>query len=51
MAIATLNDIFFTAVERNIDQVMLYREAGKWIPISSREFGARVAHTARSLHS
>jgi len=51
MAIATLNDIFFTAVERNIDQVMLYREAGKWIPISSREFGARVARTARTLHS
>ena len=30
MAIATLNDIFFTAVERNLDRVMLYRDAGKW---------------------
>ena len=51
MTIATLNDIFFAAVERNLDQIMLYREAGKWLPISSREFGQKVARTARVLHS
>jgi long-chain acyl-CoA synthetase len=51
MTIATLNDIFFAAVERNLDQIMLYREAGKWLPISSREFGQKVARTARALHS
>jgi len=51
MAIATLNDIFFTAVERNLDRIMLYREAGKWLPISSREFGQRVARTAHALDS
>jgi len=51
MSIATLNDIFFAAVERNLDQVMLYREAGKWLPISSREFGQKVARTARALRS
>lgn len=50
MPIATLNDIFFAAVERNLDRVMLYREAGKWQPISSREFGRRVASTAHALH-
>jgi len=51
MNIATLNDIFFAAVERNLDKIMLYREAGKWLPISSREFGRRVARTASALHS
>ncbi len=51
MSIATLNDIFFAAVEHNLDQIMLYREAGKWLPISSRQFGEYVARTARALHS
>lgn len=51
MSIATLNDIFFAAVERNLDRIQLYREAGKWLPISSRELGERVARTARALHS
>jgi long-chain acyl-CoA synthetase len=51
MSIATLNDIFFAAVERNLDKVMLYREAGKWLPISSREVAQKVARTASALHS
>jgi len=51
MSIATLNDIFFKAVERNLDNIVLYRAAGKWHPISSREFGLRVARTASALHS
>ena len=51
MTIATLNDIFFAAVERNLDRVMLYRENGKWLPISSHEFGQKVARTTRALHS
>jgi long-chain acyl-CoA synthetase len=51
MTIATLNDIFFAAVERNLDQIMLYREAGKWLPISSREFAQKVARSAAALRS
>jgi len=51
MSITTLNDIFFAAVERNLDRIMLYRDAGKWLPISSREFGISVARTARTLHA
>jgi long-chain acyl-CoA synthetase len=51
MSIATLNDIFFAAVARNLDRVMLYREAEKWLPISSQEFGRKVARTARALHA
>jgi long-chain acyl-CoA synthetase len=50
MSLATLNDILFSALERNLDRIMLYREAGKWLPISSREFGINVARTARALH-
>jgi long-chain acyl-CoA synthetase len=51
MSIATLNDIFFAAVERNLDRMMLYRDAGKWLPVRSREFGQGVARTARALQS
>jgi long-chain acyl-CoA synthetase len=50
MAIATLNDIFFAAVERNLERIMLYREGGQWRPMSSREFGRQVARTAHALH-
>jgi len=50
MTPSTLNDIFFTAVERNLDRLMLDREAGKWRSVSSREFGEKVAHVARTLH-
>jgi long-chain acyl-CoA synthetase len=50
MSLATLNDVYFAAVERNLDRMMLYRENGKWLPISSREFGRRVARIAHTLH-
>ena len=51
MSIATLNDIFFATLERNLDRVMLYRENGKWLPISAREFGHKVVRTAHALHA
>ena len=51
MSIATLNDIFFAAVERDLDRMMLYRDAGKWLPVTSREFGRSVARTAHTLHA
>ena len=49
MNLATLNDIFFVAAERNLDRVMLARESGKWLPISSSDFRRNVAGTARGL--
>jgi long-chain acyl-CoA synthetase len=49
MSLSTLNDIFFAAVERNLDRVMLYREAGKWLPITSRQFGQNVVRVAHAL--
>jgi long-chain acyl-CoA synthetase len=49
MSISTLNDIFFAAIERDLERMMLHREAGQWLPLSSREFGRRVARTAAAL--
>src|ERR1700733_11053029 len=49
MSLATLNDVFFAATERNLERAMLYREAGKWLPISSSELRRNVAGTARAL--
>jgi long-chain acyl-CoA synthetase len=49
MSIVTLNDIFFAAVARNLERAMLYRQAGKWLPVSSQQFGQSTMSTARAL--
>jgi long-chain acyl-CoA synthetase len=49
MSLATLNDVFFAATERSLDRAMLYRESGKWLPISSSDLRRNVAGTARAL--
>jgi len=45
----TLNDIFFSIVERKHERLMLVREASQWAPISSQEFYRNVAGMARAL--
>jgi len=45
----TLIDVFYSVVERNHDQVMLYKQTVKWIPLSSRELYGNVIGTARTL--
>jgi long-chain acyl-CoA synthetase len=45
----TINDVFFSVVERNLDRVMLYKQTVKWIPVSSRELYREVIGTARTL--
>ena len=50
MSIATLNDIYFAAVERKLDRMMLYHDAGTWRSVSSQEFGRNVARIARALY-
>ncbi len=47
--LATLNDVFFAATERNLERVMLYREGGTWRPISSTDLRRRVAGTLQGL--
>jgi len=49
MTLTTLNDIFFAATEHNLDRAMLYRDAGKWLPISSSDLRRNVAGTVRAL--
>jgi long-chain acyl-CoA synthetase len=49
MTLATLNDIFFAATERNLDRAMLYRDSGKWLSISSADLRRNVAATAHAL--
>ena len=49
MNLATLNDIFFAATERNLDRVMLSRASGKWLPISSSDLRRNVAGTVHAL--
>jgi long-chain acyl-CoA synthetase len=51
MSIATLNDIFFATIKRNLDRQILHRENGKWLPISAREFGQNVIRTSHTLHA
>jgi len=49
MSLATLNDIFFSIVERNRERVMMYRQALQWVPISSRELYRGVAGVSHAL--
>ena len=45
----TINDVFFSVVERDLDKAMLYKQGAEWWPISSRELYRYVMETARSL--
>ncbi|MGE5206310.1 MAG: AMP-binding protein, partial [Chlamydiota bacterium] len=47
----TINDVFFSVVERDYGRVMLYKKAEQWTAISSRELYRSVMGTARSLLS
>ena len=49
MGLTTLNDIFFAAVERNLERAMLHRQGSAWLPVSSQEFGRSTIRTARAL--
>ncbi len=47
----TLNDVFFTLVERNSDRVMLTRQGDAWKPISALQLRSWVYATARQLRA
>src|SRR5438034_11239762 len=51
MSLHTLNDIFVAVIERDEPRVMMLRESGRWIPISSRELYQKVAGGSRALTS
>jgi len=45
----TLNDIFFTVVDRDSACVLMHKQSGQWTNVSSRELYSKVAATARVL--
>ncbi|MBV9085955.1 MAG: long-chain fatty acid--CoA ligase [Acidobacteriaceae bacterium] len=45
----TINDIFYSVVDRNLPRVMTYKQTVQWIDISSRELYRDVIGTARTL--
>ena len=51
MSIRTLNEIFFTVVDRDNPRVMLTREGEAWQPISSAQLRSWVYSAARQLQA
>ena len=49
MSLNTINDVFYTVVERNSDRVLMYKQTVRWIPISSHELYRDVLGVARAL--
>ena len=49
MTLHTLNDIFFTVVERNDRVVMMHRRDINWVSISSQEFYQKVLGVSQAL--
>src|SRR3954463_3782434 len=45
----TINDLFFRVVDRDYDHVMLFKQADKWVPVSSRELYRDAVGVARTL--
>ena len=51
MTIRTINEVFYSVVERNLDRVLTIKRHGKWSSISSRELYRDVVGVARALRS
>ena len=51
MSVQTINDVFFSVVDRNHDRVMQFKQDGRWVPISSRMLYHDVIGTAKTLQN
>ena len=51
MSAKTVNDIFFSVIDRGSDRVMQIKRDGRWVPISSRELYRDVIGTAKTLQN
>jgi long-chain acyl-CoA synthetase len=49
MSLVSLNEIFFSIVERNRERVMLHKPAAHWLPISARELYRNVVGVSRAM--
>ncbi len=51
MTIRTLNELFYSVVERDLKEAMLFKRGDQWIPITSRELYRDVVGVARALQN
>ena len=51
MSLQTLNDIFFAIAARNQSDFVLRKTDAGWVPVSSKQFAAKVAGVARELRA
>jgi long-chain acyl-CoA synthetase len=49
MLLSTLNELFFSVLERDHPRIMLHRQALGWVPVSSQEFHYQVVRVASAL--
>ncbi len=49
MALNTINDVFYSVVDRKLDRAMLYKQTVKWIPIASHELYRDAVGVAKTL--
>lgn len=49
MALQTINQLFYRAVEHRLERALLYKPAAEWIPISSDELYLRAVNVAKAL--
>jgi long-chain acyl-CoA synthetase len=51
MSLQTLNDIFFAIAARNQPEFVLRKTDAGWVPVSSKQFAAKVTGVAREMRS
>ncbi len=51
MSVQTINDVFFSVIDRGSDRVMQIKRDGRWVQISARELYHDVLGTARTLQN
>ncbi len=49
MNVKTLNEIFFSIIDRNSERVLTHKQSGRWVPVGSKELYRDVVGTARAL--
>jgi long-chain acyl-CoA synthetase len=49
MSVRTVNDVFFIAIDRDSDRLLMHKPSGKWTPIGSKQLYRYVVGTARAL--
>ncbi len=51
MSLRTIHDIFFAAIDRNLDRAFLVKRQGNWVPISASDLYSHTLGVAHALDS